>query len=96
MLCRGFLITHYGILSETAPPQKQPRNQKLLQQIEPLSNASNEKKEPDEISSHHRDQPQFDANDKHSPRETTEPTYYNQSEIQRQRQKQNVSCLCYY
>lgn len=89
------MITHYGILSETAPPQKQPRNKKLLQQIEPLSNASNEK-EPDKISSHHGDQPQFDAKDKHSSRETPEQTYYNQSEIQRQRQKQNVSFLCCY
>ena len=49
-------------------------------------------REPDEISSHHRDQPQFDDYDKYSPGEAPERNYsVNQNEMQRERQRPGVS-----
>lgn len=46
IISSGFLITHDGILSESAPPQTQPRNQKLLQPFEPLNNKYSSRETP--------------------------------------------------
>ena len=92
MKCRGFLVNHFGFLSERVPPQPQPRIQKLLQQYNGKSYGSNLGREPDDISSHHRDQPQSDAYDKYSPGEAPERNYsVNQNEMQRERQRPGVS-----
>ena len=61
----------------------------------PSSHMSNGRNEPEEISSHHRDQPQYDAYDQYSrgrvPSAGPEPTYHNQYDMQRDRQSPIVS-----
>ena len=74
-------------------PQPQPIIQQ--QHYAPSSHMSNGRNEPEEISSHHRDQPQYDAYDQYSrgrvPSAGPERTYHNQYDMQRDRQSPIVS-----
>lgn len=74
-------------------PQPQPIIQQ--QHYAPSSHMSNGRNEPEEIPSHHWDQPQYDAYDQYSrgrvPSAGPERTYHNQYDMQRDRQSPIVS-----